>query len=231
MSARSDVTGEVGGQGSGEVAGEGSDLLTLLSAGPAVVTMELQRGVVGDLTTFPELAAASERAHVVENTARLLAAARSAGVPVVHCVATFREDRVGSPANAPLLRNVAKLSGHLVEGTPASELARALGQEPPDLVSSRRHGVAPFTGTDLDPTLRSLGARTLVVAGVSLNLGIPGLAIEAVDLGYEVVVASDAVAGVPEDYAAALLRHTLALVATLATVAEIAGALENLVTR
>jgi nicotinamidase-related amidase len=104
------------------------------------------------------------------------------------------------------------------------ELVPALGAQPGDLVSHRRHGVSPFAGTTLDPTLRALGVSTVVATGVSLNLGIIGLAVEAVNLGYRVVVATDAVAGVPAAFAADVLRHTIALVATLATVDDIIAA-------
>ncbi|HEY7947664.1 MAG TPA: isochorismatase family cysteine hydrolase [Acidimicrobiales bacterium] len=190
----------------------------------AVVTMEIQRGVIGDLSSFPELAQEAERVGLIENTGRLLGAARRHGVAVVHCTAGFRADRLGSPANAPLMTAVFRRPEHLLENTAAVELVADLGAEPTDLVSHRRHGVSPFVGTTLDPTLRALGISTVVAAGVSLNLGIIGLAVEAVDLGYRVVVATDAVAGIPRHYADEVLRHTLALVATLATVDEIVGA-------
>jgi nicotinamidase-related amidase len=193
-------------------------------ARPAVVTMEIQRGVVGDLSSFPELAAEVERVGVVPKTARLLAAARRMDVPVVHCTAGFRPDRRGSPVNAPLMTAVLRRPEHLLESTGAVELVAALGAQPTDLISHRRHGVSPFVGTTLDPTLRALGVSTVVATGVSLNLGIIGLAVEAVDLGYRVVVATDAVAGIPAGYADDVLRHTLALLATLATVDEIIGA-------
>jgi nicotinamidase-related amidase len=71
--------------------------------------------------------------------------------------------------------------------------------------------------------LRALGVSTVIATGVSINLGIIGLAVEAVDLGYSVVIATDAVAGVPTDFADDVLRHTLALVATLAPVDDIIG--------
>jgi nicotinamidase-related amidase len=190
----------------------------------AVVTMELQRGVVGDLSSFPDLADEVARVAVVRNTARLLAAARGAGVAVVHCTAGFRSDRRGSPANAPLMTALFRRPGHLLEGTDAVELIAELGVEPSDLVSHRRHGVSPFTGTTLDPTLRALGVSTVVATGVSLNLGITGLTVEAVNLGYRVVVATDAVAGVPASYATDVVQHTLGLVATLAPVDEIIDA-------
>ncbi|HVX21505.1 MAG TPA: cysteine hydrolase [Acidimicrobiales bacterium] len=191
----------------------------------AVVTMEVQRGVVGDLASFPELAAIADAAGLVPNTVRLLNAARRAGLPVVHCTAEFRADRAGTTANTPLHSALLRRPEHLLVGTPATELVPALGPEPTDLVCARRHGVSPFTGTSLDATLRNLGVQVLVVAGVSVNLGVLGLCVEAVNLGYQVAVPTDAVAGVPADYAQAVLRGSIALVATLTTVDDVIAAL------
>ena len=187
--------------------------------------MELQRGVMGDLATFPELAVAAEGRRVVPAAARLLTAFRRHHLPVMHCTAQFRADRAGTVANTPLHSAVLRRPEHLLEKTPAVELVPGLGVEATDHVSARRHGVSPFTGTTLDPTLRALGVSTVVATGVSVNLGIIGLAVEAVNLGYHVVVATDAVCGVPPDYAEAVTRHTLSLVAMLATSDEVAAAL------
>ena len=191
----------------------------------AMLTMELQRGVVGDLTSFPELAEAVHRGDVLANAARLARAMRAAGRPVVHCTAGFRADRAGSPQNAPLIASLLRRPEHLLEGTTAVELAPGLGADPADLVSHRRHGVSPFTGTELDATLRALGTETVLATGVSLNLGIPGLVIEAVNLGYRVVVVTDAVAAVGDQYGRDVLTNTLRLVATLATTDEVITAL------
>ena len=187
----------------------------------AVLTMELQRGVVGDLSPLPALAAEVEQAGVVEATGRLLAAARSAGARVVHCTAEFRADRLGSGTNAPLLAAMARHEAHLLVGSPAVELMPALGPDDGDLICPRRHGVSPFTGTSLDATLRNLGVRTVVATGVSTNLGVLGLCLEAVNLGYSVVLPTDAVAGFPADYAAQVVEHTLSLLAPLTTVDEV----------
>lgn len=189
----------------------------------AVLTMELQQGVVGPDGSFPELGRAVRQGGVATATGRLLAAGRSAGVAIVHCTAGFRPDRRGSATNAPLLAAVARLPGHLVDGTPGVDLVPELDPAPTDLWSHRHHGVSPFGGTDLDATLRALGVTTVVATGVSLNVAIVGLAIGAVDLGYHVVVPRDAVTGVPADYAEAMLRHTIGLLATLTTVDELVG--------
>lgn len=186
-----------------------------------MLTMETQRGVIGDLSSFPQLAKAAERAGVVPNTSRLLAAARHHGARVVHCTAQFRVDRAGTTVNCQLVAAALRNPTHLLEGTPAVELVGELGADPSDLVSTRLHGVSPFTGTSLDAWLRNLGIRTVVATGVSVNLGVLGLAIEAINLGYRVVVPRDAVAGIPEDYAESVLSNTFPLIATLTTVQSV----------
>ncbi len=193
----------------------------------AVLTCELQRGVVGDLAALPELAEAVERSGVVPAVSRLLTQARRSGIPVVHCTVAFRADRAGTARNTPLHAALLRRPDHLLAGTPATELVAGLGAEPDDLVVSRAHGVSPFTGTALDATLRALGVRVVVVTGVSLNVAVVGCCVEAVNLGYQVVVPADAVAGVPADYAAAVLEHTIAMLATRTTVDELVTVLSQ----
>jgi nicotinamidase-related amidase len=190
--------------------------------------MELQRGVMGDLATFPELAAAASNRGIVANAARLLTAFRAAGLPVVHCTAEFRADRAGTVTNTPLHTTVLRKPAHLLEDTPATELVPGLGVEVTDVVATHRHGVAPFTGTPLHGTLSEWGVRVLVVAGVSVNLGVLGLCLEAVNLGYQVVVATGAVCGVPLDYGDDVLARSISLVAAVHPVDQIAGALARL---
>jgi nicotinamidase-related amidase len=183
----------------------------------AVLTMEMQRGVVGDLTPVPDLAAAVAASGTVAHLARVLEAARTAGARVVHCTAEFRSDRAGSATNCPMLAVMSRHPANLVVGSPATALVPELGPEPSDIVSPRVHGISPFTGTSLDMTVRNLGIRTVVATGVSVNLGVLGLAIEAVNLGYQVVLPTDCVTGIPADYAEAVIRNTLALLASRTT--------------
>jgi nicotinamidase-related amidase len=191
------------------------DLKELASpAHTAVLTMEMQRGVIGDLATIPALAEAAATAGVVDATARLLTSARESGTRVVHCTAEFRPDRAGSAVNAPLLAAMMRQPGHLVAGSDAAQVMPELRLQPGDVISSRVHGLSPFTATSLDVTLRNLGVRTVVATGVSVNIGIFGMVLEAVNLGYSVVLPTDCVTGVPADYAAGVIEQSLALMAT-----------------
>ena len=187
----------------------------------AVLTMELQRGVVGDLASMLHLREAVEAADIVPHTAHLLTGARAAGARVVHCTAAFRADRAGSPVNYPFAAASRKKPVSLVLGSPEVEVVPALAREASDLECTRMHGMSPFIGTNLDPSLRAEGIGTIVATGVSLNVGIFGLTLEAVNFGYRVVIATDCVAGLPADYAAAVLKNSLALLATLRTSQEI----------
>jgi nicotinamidase-related amidase len=187
----------------------------------AVVTMELERGVVGDLASIPALSEAAEERGLLASCGRLVAAARGAGVPVIHAIASWRSDREGTPLNTPMVRALSRNPAQILEGTEAVELVPELGDCSGDRTSTRRHGLTPFTGTDLHEQLGSLGVSTVVACGVSLNVGVLGLCLSAADLGYEVVLATDAVVGVPVTYGDDVIRHTLSTVATFGTVAEI----------
>ena len=187
----------------------------------AVVTQELQGGVVGSRSALPALAEAA--ADVLPAVHGLVVAARAAGVPVIHCVAQRRADGKGSNANARLFKGVLKTDVRLLPGTPAAEVVPEVGVEDDDLVLTRLHGLGPMAGTDLDPVLRNLGVRTVVGVGVSVNVGMTNFVMDAVNLGYQFVLPRDGVAGVPADYADAVIDNTLSLLATITTIDDVVG--------
>jgi nicotinamidase-related amidase len=183
--------------------------------------------VVGDAAAIRALADEVADRGVIEHTARVVRAARAAEARVVHCTAEFRPDRADSSDNAPMLRMIAKGHPQLIAGSVEASVVPELGPEPSDVIASRRHGLTPFPGTDLDQILRNLGVRTIVATGVSVNIGITGLVMGAVDRGYRVALVTDAVAGVPRKYAEAMIEHTLAALATRVTADEVVAVWEK----
>lgn len=200
------------------------DLRSLLDPSRcALVTQECQVGVIGELAVLRDLADEAQR-EAVPNMVSLVAAARAAGVPVVHCLAVRRADDRGSNTNARLFSATRKLGIRLEPGSEGAALLPELGPESDDLVLQRYHGIGPFGGTDLDPVLRNLGARTIVGVGVSVNIAITNFVMDAVNGGYQFVLARDAVAGVPKEYADSVIDNTLALLATVTTTADVLAA-------
>jgi biuret amidohydrolase len=194
----------------------------------AIVTQECQTGVVGDGAPLHELAAEASRI-AIPNLTRLLPAARIVGVQVVHCLFSRRSDGRGSNSNARLFEAMERLGAGLTlsPGSSGVSLLPELGPEPTDLVLTRLHGIGPMGGTDLDAVLRNLGVSTIVATGVSVNIAITNLVMDAVNNGYEVVLPRDAVAGVPADYASAVIDNTLSLLATVTTTDALLEAWSN----
>lgn len=188
----------------------------------AVVTSECQNSVLGVDALLPELAA-SAASSVIPNGARVCAAAREAGASVIHCVAGRRTDDQGSNRNARLFAALLGSQVRNVIGTSATEVIEEFTPADSDVVLSRIHGLNPMSGTDLEPVLRNLGVTTIVVLGVSVNVAITNLVMEAVNRGFQTVVVRDAVAGVPPSYADAVIDNTLSYLATLLTTDDLIG--------
>ena len=188
----------------------------------AVLTIELQDGLVGKEAFLPALVDEVDRTGLLDVVRRLCDGARAAGARVVHCTHVSRPDGAGSAVNGRILAMADKLRrergrGATELGTPGAELVDGLLDPERDLVMPRLHGMTPFTSTSLDQVLRNLGVRTVVATGASLNIGVFGMAVVAVDLGYQVVVPRDAVAGVPTAYGEAVLANSLSMIATIVT--------------
>jgi nicotinamidase-related amidase len=194
-------------------------------AATVLLTVECQQGVVGEGGALPELALQARTSGALGNVARLVAAAHDSGVQVIHAIAERRPDGRGASRNARLFRAAERLPVQQLSGSAAVRVAPPIEVAEQDIVVRRLHGLSPIQGTDVDALLRNLGCRTLVVTGVSANIAIPNAVFDAVNRGYSAVVPADAIAGVPADYASAMIRNTLALVATVTTTDEVLGCL------
>ncbi len=200
----------------------------VVPAQTAVLTMELQEGVVGDDVMLPDLVNEVKRAGTLQAAGRVCAAARSVGARVVHCTVETRPDGAGFVENCKIFNlagRVKRETGHYATeaGTFGAHVVPAVGLHESDIVVARGHGMTPFTSTSLDQILRNMGIRTVIATGVSVNLGIFGMAMTALDLGYQVVVVRDAVAGVPVEYAQQVIDNSLTLIATVVSSDDLLG--------
>jgi len=186
----------------------------------ALLMMECQEGIIGGGGRLGALAESVARHETVAHIARVLAAARRVRVPVFHCTMSRRPDGGGAVANCLLLA-ASRKGTPLLPGSPQQAVVAPLAPAEGDYVVTRFHGLTPFDGTELDALLRNLGVRTVVATGVSVNVGILGLTLEAVNAGYQVVIPRDAVTGTPDEYVEAVFEHTLRLLATITTAGRV----------
>jgi nicotinamidase-related amidase len=195
----------------------------------AVVVSEMQRGIVGDLAAplMQSQAADIRDRGMIDALRRLIDGTRSNEARVVHATLQFRRDRVGVAVNTPLIAHMLKDPNYLLIGSADVEVMPDLDLREEDIVAARIHGMSAFTGTELDPILRSMDIRTIIIGGISLNEAIIGMAIEAVNIGYRVVIARDAAAGFPQSFEDDMYNHVFSLLAKISTVDEILAAWER----
>jgi nicotinamidase-related amidase len=186
----------------------------------AVLFIECQRGVIGDLSVLPALAEEAQPAR--QAMGRLATGARAAGARVVHLTYLPLAGGRSASRRAPLMRSTRR-SADWTDDHPAMEVIPEIGVDPGDLVLPRHQGLSPVHRTEVLAILRNLGTDEVVVAGVSTNLAVPLTAAGAADEDFGVTVATDASVGTPARHHASMLEHTLAYVARLATVDELLG--------
>ncbi|MBW8482299.1 cysteine hydrolase family protein [Actinomadura parmotrematis] len=180
-----------------------------------LLVMDVQRAVVDAL---------GDRAAAY--TARLgatVAAARAAGVPVVHVVLSFR---AGHPEIAPDnhgFRGLADADA-LGPGDPGAEIHPAVAPLPGEPVVAK-HFYGAFAGTDLDTLLRAAGVRRLVLAGLATSGVVLSAQREAVERQYPHTVLSDGCDDPDPELHTVLMDRVLARTATVLTCAEWTAAL------
>ena len=157
----------------------------VVPATTVVLTQECQKGVIGDLSLLPALAESARATGMIENVGRIVKVGRDAGCGVLHCIAATRADRRGASTNAPLFAGTAKRPVTMLPGSEGTELVDGIEAADSDLVSTRIGGLSPVNGTEVPTLLRNLGAKTVVIAGVSTNVAIPNATFDCVNVGVQ----------------------------------------------
>ncbi len=147
----------------------------------ALVVIDLQYGIVRRNPaphTGPE---------VIARAASLARALRAAGGTVVWVRVT------PSPDGEDALQPPSDAGGVTPIDRPAdwAELVSELDRQPQDLVITKRQWGA-FYGTELDLQLRRRGVQTIILCGISTNIGVESTARDAYERGYYQVFAEDA---------------------------------------
>jgi nicotinamidase-related amidase len=148
----------------------------------ALVVIDLQRGI----TSIPTVPHAS--ADVIARSSQLAKHFRSRGARVV----LVRVDP--GPGGILFPRPITDVvRPPMNPGPDWSEILSEMGPESGDVVVTKHHPGA-FNGTDLDIQLRRRGVQTIVLCGISTNVGVEATARVGFEQGYNLVFAEDAMA-------------------------------------
>ena len=188
--------------------------LTLDPATTALVLIDLQYGIVA-MDVHPQ-----SSADVIARAQKLAQAFRAAKAPVVLVSVGGSSD--GKDMLAPLADAAPPPAGPRPDNW--ATIVDELDPQPTDLRIRKRQWGA-FYGTELDLQLRRRQVRTIVLAGISTNVGVESTARDAFERGYEQVFVSDAIASASAEAHANTMKFTFARIGRARTTDEVLAAL------
>ena len=147
----------------------------------ALVVIDLQKGIVG-MPTQPHSAST-----VVANASKLAQEFRKNQMPVFLVRVTPSTD--GKDGLQPITDN--KVQMNFPRTADWAEYVPELGPEKSDFLITKRQWGA-FYGTELDLQLRRRKMETIVLCGISTNVGVESTARFAYEYGYQQIFAEDA---------------------------------------
>jgi nicotinamidase-related amidase len=154
--------------------------LTIDKSRTALVVIDLEKGIVGR-STAPYAAS-----DVVRNAASLANSCRASGIPV------FLVHVTSSPDGKDALHPQADAAMQMSTPPPDwAELVPEIGPRPGDFIITKRQWGA-FYGTELDLELRRRGIQTIILCGISTNIGVESTARFAYEYGYDQIFVEDA---------------------------------------
>ena len=158
--------------------------LKIEPAKTALVVIDLQRGIVAPPS------APHSSTEVVARAAQMAAALRKAGGTVVFVHVTPSAD--GKDGLKPITDAPVGAGGRTLPPDWA-EIVPELAPQPSDVIITKRQWGA-FYDTELDLQLRRRGVDTIVLCGISTNIGVESTARDAYERGYNQIFVEDAMA-------------------------------------
>ena len=179
----------------------------------ALVMIDLEHGIVGrELAPY-------KGTEVVQRCAGLAEQFRRAGGTVVY-VHVMLDELLRLPADRPMMPPDAPRPPKQ-----ASELVPEAGyQEGKDILITKRQWGA-FHGTPLDQLLRRAGVQTIVMAGIATNFGVESTARGAIEHGYAVVFAEDAMTTMSREMQEFAVKNVFPVIGRVSSAAEVEAAI------
>ena len=148
----------------------------------ALLVMDCQVNIVNSLPP-------PEKAKVLRNLTKAIAAARQASIPVIYVAVQFRKGYPEISSRNPLFSTIRE-AGRLQEAAPDTAICEEIRPQPSEIVVTKKR-ISAFTGSDLEVVLRSRNIDTLVLTGVSSLGVVESTARFAFDMDYRLLVLGD----------------------------------------
>ncbi len=192
----------------------------------AVVLVEFQNDFTSEGGTLHgAVQGVMESTGMLDNAQAAVAAARAAGVTIVHAPIQFAEgynEITSTPYG--ILKGVVDTNS-FVKGTWGAEIIDVLAPKDGDIVLEGKRGLDAFASTNLDFILRSKGIQTVVLGGFLTNCCVESTMRSAYERGFEVITLTDCVGATSAEEHANAITYDYPMFSKPMTAAQFADAL------
>lgn len=186
-------------------------MITTIDKNTALILIDLQKGIVKAELAHPVQ-------QVIENASKLITAFRKAGLPVV--IVNVKPSGNLLQARKDMQRNAGAMPGDF------AEIVEELKTQPDDLFITK-HTWNAFYDTALQTALQKRKITGIVIGGVSTSIGVEGTMRAALELGYNISVATDATTDTNKNAYENSIKNIFPGMAELGTTAEIVAKLRK----
>ena len=163
----------------------------------ALLVLDLQLNFISNIKKDSDI--------LLKNTAGAIEKARAAKIPIIYVIAKFRDGLVDINPKNKLFSKLLGSGDTFTEAGKLCEVHPSIAPLPGDVIVIKKR-VSPFTGTDLEVILKSLGVSHLVLAGISTSGVVLSTVRDAGDRDYQLTVLSDCVADNRDEVSKVLLE-------------------------
>lgn len=181
----------------------------------ALVVIDLQKGI-----SLREGLSPHSGKEVIENSLKLVEACREKEIPVV-LVHVKPNQYTALKPEADSGMNMGNLPENWADFVPE------MTPKEKDIIVTK-HQWGAFYGTQLDMELRRRGIRTIILCGISTNIGVESTARDAFELGYNQIFPEDAMTAMNEEGHNSSVKHIFPRIGKVRSTDEVLEALKSL---
>jgi len=164
-----------------------------------------------------------EATGTLENSRKVMDAARDAGCTIIHCPITFEKGHKEISSDAYGILAGVKDGEAFTNGEWGAEICETMTPKEGDLIVKGKTGLCGFSTSNLDFLLRQHGIRNVVLGGFLTNCCIESTMRSAYEKGYRVVTLKDCTAATSINGQEAAYEHTFGMFSLPTTSGEFLG--------
>ncbi len=195
----------------------------------AVLSMDFQNDIIHPDAALAQAAGFAKMVQetgILPRSAKLLDAARQAGMKVIHIVVEFGPDAAPMPKRGAFFRMLGQGGPTLVPGTWGAKIHEEVAPKPGDEVV-KKSMISAFVGSNLDEVLKKHGITDIAMIGVATTFVVEGTTWSAVDKGYNCIVIEDCVCAGSKEAHDAAIQTSLTYLTDLCKADEFIAAIQK----